>query len=222
MPRNQDTQFQSVNRVVTHRRQGQRKTRASSRVVSGQPWADFQIRIVNVIVSTRLNQPIDIERVAASVKGTEYEPEVFPGLIHRRQDPKATVIMFSTGKMTSIGTKSEQEGKVAIDNTISELRSFFLAEPSHGEVTTENLLAVGRFPGTIDLPKVAKTIEAVTYEPSTFPAAIYKAKIHASISIYHTGKLTYTGARSEAEARRGLSNLFQKLEREGCLIHMGE
>lgn len=64
------------------------------------------LTIVNVVASTFVKSTIDIEKLAMIPKQVNYEPEVFPGLIYRRQNPKATVIMFASGKITSVGTKS--------------------------------------------------------------------------------------------------------------------
>ncbi len=182
----------------------------------------LKIEIVNVIVSTNLDQPIDIEKIASKLPHAEYEPEVFPGLIYRRSDPKATVIMFSTGKMTSIGAKSEKEGRLAIDTTVRELNKYFTRPPKYRQITTENLIAVGRLTDTIDLTKVVMSISPVRYEPTVYPAAIHKFAPHASILIYRTGNLIYSGARSESEARKGITGFSDLLRTKGCLISKGK
>jgi len=38
-----------------------------------------------------------------------YEPEQFPGLIYRMDDPKTVILIFSTGKLVCTGTKKEAE-----------------------------------------------------------------------------------------------------------------
>lgn len=182
------------------------------------PPQGVEIEVVNVIVSTRLDQSIDIEKMAVTLKRAEYEPEVFPGLIYRRSDPKATIIMFSSGKITSIGTKSERDGKLAIDKTVSELSNYFPRKPTYGPITTANLVAVGRFPSGIDMHKVLMTIVPIDYQPRKYPGAIHKVSPHSSILIYSTGRVIYSGARSEAEAKNGIMNLLRELGKKGCFV----
>ena len=38
-----------------------------------------------------------------------YEPEQFPGLIYRMEDPKVVILIFSTGKLVCTGAKQEAE-----------------------------------------------------------------------------------------------------------------
>jgi transcription initiation factor TFIID TATA-box-binding protein len=38
-----------------------------------------------------------------------YEPEQFPGLIYRMDDPKVVILIFTTGKLVCTGAKKEVE-----------------------------------------------------------------------------------------------------------------
>jgi len=38
-----------------------------------------------------------------------YEPEQFPGLIHRMLDPKTVILVFSSGKLVCTGGKTESD-----------------------------------------------------------------------------------------------------------------
>jgi len=38
-----------------------------------------------------------------------YEPEQFPGLIYRMEDPKVVILIFTTGKLVCTGAKKETE-----------------------------------------------------------------------------------------------------------------
>jgi len=43
-----------------------------------------------------------------------YEPEQFPGLIHRMRDPRVVLLIFSSGKMVITGAKEESEVEKAV------------------------------------------------------------------------------------------------------------
>ena len=45
--------------------------------------AKKEIEIVNIVVSTGLEKDIPLEKMAATLPNTEYNPEQFPGLVLR-------------------------------------------------------------------------------------------------------------------------------------------
>jgi transcription initiation factor TFIID TATA-box-binding protein len=38
-----------------------------------------------------------------------YEPEQFPGLIYRMDEPKVVILLFASGKLVCTGAKKEEE-----------------------------------------------------------------------------------------------------------------
>ena len=45
----------------------------------------------------------------------EYEPHRFPGLIYRLKEPKATALLFGSGKVLCTGATSLDQVRAAID-----------------------------------------------------------------------------------------------------------
>jgi transcription initiation factor TFIID TATA-box-binding protein len=45
-----------------------------------------------------------------------YEPEQFPGLIHRMVDPKTVILLFSSGKLVCTGAKKEPDVYRSVNN----------------------------------------------------------------------------------------------------------
>jgi len=45
-----------------------------------------------------------------------YEPEQFPGLIHRMPDPKTVILLFASGKLVCTGAKKEGDVYRAVTN----------------------------------------------------------------------------------------------------------
>jgi len=50
-----------------------------------------------------------------------YEPEQFPGLIHRMIYPKTVILIFSTGKLVCTGAKTEKDVFRSVHNLHSTL-----------------------------------------------------------------------------------------------------
>jgi len=68
-----------------------------------------EIQIQNMVASVGLGGYIDLEKLTYSLKRTMYEPEQFPGLIYRMDDPKVVILVFSSGKLVCTGAKREGE-----------------------------------------------------------------------------------------------------------------
>jgi transcription initiation factor TFIID TATA-box-binding protein len=74
-------------------------------VILGKP----EIQIQNIVASAGLGGYIDLEKSTYSLKRTMYEPEQFPGLIYRMDDPKVVILLFASGKLVCTGAKKETE-----------------------------------------------------------------------------------------------------------------
>jgi len=79
-------------------------------VIFGTP--DVTIR--NVVASADLGHQVDLEDTANILTGTIYEPDQFPGLIYRMKNPKAVILIFTSGKLVCAGAGSEVDAKRAV------------------------------------------------------------------------------------------------------------
>jgi transcription initiation factor TFIID TATA-box-binding protein len=83
-------------------------------LVVGKP----EIEIVNVVATVNLGGSVDLLDLCESEVGMRgrivYEPEQFPGLIYRMEDPRAVFLIFSSGKLVCTGTKKEEDVHTAV------------------------------------------------------------------------------------------------------------
>lgn len=68
-----------------------------------------ELKIQNIVASASLGGTIDLERAAFELGKTMYEPEQFPGLIYRMDEPKVVILLFASGKLVCTGAKREQD-----------------------------------------------------------------------------------------------------------------
>jgi transcription initiation factor TFIID TATA-box-binding protein len=68
-----------------------------------------ELKIQNIVASAILGGMIDLEKAAYSLGKTMYEPEQFPGLIYRMDEPKVVILLFASGKLVCTGAKKEQD-----------------------------------------------------------------------------------------------------------------
>ncbi len=67
------------------------------------------VTVQNIVASINLGGRIHLEQAARTLPRSMYEPEQFPGLIHRMLDPKTVILIFSTGKLVCTGGKTEKD-----------------------------------------------------------------------------------------------------------------
>jgi len=67
------------------------------------------LKVVNIVASARLGGTIDLEKAVSTLEKTMYEPEQFPGLIYRMDEPKVVILIFASGNLVCTGAKREQD-----------------------------------------------------------------------------------------------------------------
>jgi transcription initiation factor TFIID TATA-box-binding protein len=70
---------------------------------------DAVVTIQNIVSSINLGGKVNLEQAARTLPRSMYEPEQFPGLIHRMLDPKTVILIFASGKLVCVGAKLESE-----------------------------------------------------------------------------------------------------------------
>lgn len=87
--------------------------RSISKIVPELP-PRIRILVQNAVYTAELPvEPIDLETLSEKIQNSMYDPEYFPGLIYKT--PRATVLLFSTGKMVIAGTKTLEDALKTLD-----------------------------------------------------------------------------------------------------------
>ena len=76
-----------------------------------------KITVQNIVASGAINLSLNLNTLALELENTEYEPEQFPGLVYKLEDPTATFLLFSNGKLVCTGTKN----KAQLDDSMIQL-----------------------------------------------------------------------------------------------------
>ena len=82
-----------------------------------------KMNIENVVASTYLGQELDLTKIEEALDGAEYNPQQFPGLVYRLDEPKVVVLLFGSGKMVCTGAKVPEDVTRAVDKIAAELRA---------------------------------------------------------------------------------------------------
>lgn len=73
---------------------------------------EIEAEVRNIVAVLQTGNSVDLEEFSMFVNGV-YEPEQFPGMMIRNESPKATYLVFSSGKIVIVGSKSINDLKKA-------------------------------------------------------------------------------------------------------------
>jgi transcription initiation factor TFIID TATA-box-binding protein len=104
-----------------------KELKISGIIIPGKP----ETKIVNIVASANLRGKIELEDVAYALKKTMYEPEQFPGLIYRMDEPRVVFLIFATGKLVCTGATKEAEVYEAVEKLHQQLEKNELIYPNN-------------------------------------------------------------------------------------------
>lgn len=173
---------------------------------------DVSVRVVNIVVSTSLEHDIPLEKMAAVLPNTEYNPEQFPGLVIRIKEPKTSALIFSSGKVVCTGAKTLEKVEESIAQIIQALKKINVEITIKPEITVQNIVASGQIGMDLNLNKLAMKLDNTEYEPEQFPGLVYKLmEAKATFLLFSNGKIVCTGTKSEDEVHAAVRKLIEVL-----------
>ncbi len=176
---------------------------------------DYKIENVVATVVMEITEKIDLTKIARKFEDVEYNPERFPGLVMRITDPKATFLIFSTGKMVITGLRRADEASPGVKKIMKSIKSAGI-NVANPEITIQNIVASGDLHTFIDLNKAAIIMENAMYEPEVFPGLIYRMPDPKTVFlIFSTGKVVCTGAKNKESVKEAISKLNREVRELG-------
>ncbi|BDQ30800.1 MULTISPECIES: TATA-box-binding protein [Nitrosopumilus] len=106
--KSEEMAIKAVNIVVQNLRKGKIK-------IKNEPIVTIQ----NIVSSINLGGKVNLEQAARTLPRSMYEPEQFPGLIHRMLDPKTVILIFASGKLVCVGARIEKD----IHRSVNQIHS---------------------------------------------------------------------------------------------------
>ena len=191
----------------------------------GREYADWvapisKCKIENIVATTSLNIKLDLSALAISLAGAAYESEQFPGLIYRLKDPKATILLFHSGKVVCTGAKSLEQVKMAIEKVTKQLEELGVCIETEPKIEVQNIVSSVDLGQNINLNAIAITLgmERVEYEPEQFAGLIYRMDApKVLLLIFRSGKIVCAGARKSQDNEDAVEKITMELRSGGQL-----
>lgn len=196
---------------IKHRKKTKKTAKKAEKTT---PEKGKDIEVVNIVVSTSLEHDIPLEKMAATLPNTEYNPEQFPGLVIRIKEPKTSALIFSSGKVVCTGARSMEKVHEAIKKIIKNLEKINIKIKIEPKISIQNIVASGSVGMDLNLNILAMKLDNTEYEPEQFPGLVYKLPdTKATFLLFSNGKIVCTGTKTEAEVYVVVEKLIKNLKK---------
>ncbi|HIE33626.1 MAG TPA: TATA-box-binding protein [Candidatus Altiarchaeales archaeon] len=179
----------------------------------------MDVNIENMVSAITLDTKIDLKKFASTVKGLEYNPDRFPGVVFRIKEPKLAMLIFSSGKVICTGAKSRREIDIAVENLIKKLGEGGIIVKSKPRVEVQNIVASAKMDVNVNLDLLAMEAENVEYEPEQFPGLVFNLDEPKTVMlVFRSGKIIITGAKTPEAAHIAAEKTKKAIEEIGAVI----
>lgn len=171
------------------------------------------IRIQNIASTANLGVPLDLKKIALKCRNTEFNPRRFAAVIMRLREPRATALLFASGKIVVTGVRSVHNATYATKKFAYIVEKIGFKPKEFFDFKVQNVAGtcdVG-FPIRLE-GLVFKHSNYASYEPELFPGLIYRLVSPAVVFlIFVSGKIVITGGKKESDLSLALSKMYPVL-----------
>ncbi|CAH2076332.1 unnamed protein product, partial [Iphiclides podalirius] len=143
-------------------------------VASGSTQAKNSIKLQNCVSSVSLGCELKLLDIYCRTRFSEYNPARFQGVVMKILDPRATALVFRTGKIVCTGARNEHDSYIAARKFARIIQKLgfpakFLDFKIQNFIATADL----RFPVKLEALQQAHG-QFASYEPELFPGLVYR------------------------------------------------
>ncbi len=178
------------------------------------------VKIENVVATSSMEAKLDLKEISRVLDGSEYDPEIFPGLVYRMTSPKTSILLFGSGKVVCTGGKTVDDAKAGINKVKEQLQDNGIETAEELEVTVQNLVATCDIGAVLDLNMTAISLglERVEYEPEQFPGLVYRVKDSCAVLLlFCSGKIVCTGGKNIKDLEDAVESTKKELRMAGLI-----
>jgi len=165
--------------------------------------------IVNAVwtaeLPIRCGERLPLAALARRLTNIEYAPQRFNAIVARMRRPRATLLLFPTGRMVATGCVRQADARRAVRRLARRLR----CTARVSRVCIANVVVAGSVAGPLNLELLAH-FWGGAYTPELFPAAQFRISTFA-VTAFANGKWFATGIRSTELAENAEQRIRQSL-----------
>lgn len=173
----------------------------------------IMIRIQNIASTANLGVPLDLKKIALKCRNTEFNPRRFGAVIMRLRQPKATALLFASGKIVITGVRSVHNATLATKKFAYIVEKVGFKPKEFFDFKVQNVAGTADVGFPIRLEGLVYAYSNyASYEPELFPGLIFRmVSPNVVFLIFVSGKVVITGAKKESDLSVALSKLYPVL-----------
>jgi len=170
------------------------------------------IKYENIIASISVKGQIDLVELSQSLPGSQYNPDIFPGMMYHQKSPKSVLFLFKSGKLLVTGPNSYDNIEEAIEVFLAKAKRSGYILTKATKLTTKNIAASLDLKKEMDLKALASRLGSkANYSPEKFPAMVYKIDRKKMVLVFPNGKIISTGTKSSNETKEIFEAIIRKV-----------
>lgn len=166
-------------------------------------------KVSNIVATCNLRTTctLNLRHLALRARNVEYNPKRFSALVMRIHTPRSTCLIFSTGRIVVVGTRTEPDAYRATRRFAYILHKLDCGVArSITSFTIQNIVASLDYGARLPLERIAFCFpQFCIYEPEIFPGltfrvyfergeSVAKNKRSVSLLVFKSGKVVVVGA----------------------------
>lgn len=186
---------------------------ASDGGITGDGTNTLLIRIQNIASTANFGVRLDLKKIALKCRNTEFNPRRFGAVVMRLREPRATALMFASGKICVTGVKSTHNATLAMKKFHYIIERIGFQPKEYMDFKVQNIVGTADCGFPIRLEGLVYAHSAfASYEPELFPGLIYRlVSPRVVFLIFVSGKIVITGAKKESDLANALTKLYPVL-----------
>ena len=159
-------------------------------------------RIVNVVATGYLGCHLSLSEIDNKLNNVTYKPHKFSAAVYRIKDPKASFLLFSSGKFVCTGTTSVSVALESAQRMVQSIQLVYQSPVSLTLFTIRNIVGTIYIGFQINLEQFYDSRRTnCIYEPEFFPGLKFRPikKESKTVLVFISGKLVITGCKKEEE-----------------------
>ncbi|XP_035458093.2 uncharacterized protein LOC118281588 [Spodoptera frugiperda] len=178
-------------------------------MVSGTDQARSSIKVQNCVSTIHLGCELKLLDIYCRTRFSEYNPARFHGVVMKIIDPRATALVFRSGKVLCTGLRNEHDSYIAARKFARIIQK--LGYPARFlDFKIQNFIATAdlRFPIRLEALQQAHG-QFASYEPELFPGLVYRmVRPRVVLLIFVNGKIVFTGGKTRGEINEALDIIY--------------
>ncbi|XP_068632921.1 uncharacterized protein [Battus philenor] len=178
-------------------------------IASESNQAKNSIKLQNCVSSVSLGCELKLLDIYSRTRFSEYNPARFQGVVMKILDPRATALVFRSGKIVCTGARNEHDSYIAARKFARIIQKLgfpakFLDFKIQNFIATADL----RFPVRLESLQQAHG-QFASYEPELFPGLVYRmVRPRVVLLIFVNGKIVFTGGKTRNEISEALDIIY--------------